>query len=64
MIIFLDWISTDPSGNNLCALLMMRVLKGRNVEYFIGNGSIYSHVHASQGIPLQISATMLTAMGE
>jgi hypothetical protein len=65
MIIFLDWISTDRSGNKLCGQLMMRVLKGRNVVgYLMGSGSVYSHVHASQGILLQIFAIMLTATGE
>jgi hypothetical protein len=65
MIIVRDWISTDSSGNKLYALLMMRVVKGRNVvACFIGSGSMQSHLHASQGNPLQIFAIMLTAMGE
>jgi len=65
MVIVRDWISTDSSGNKLYALLTMRVVKGRNVlACFIGNGSMQSHLHASQGNPLQIFAIMLTAMGE
>jgi len=65
MIIVRDWISTDNSGNKLYALLMMRVVKGRNVAAcFIGSGSMQSRLHASQEKPLQIFAIMLTAMGE
>jgi hypothetical protein len=65
MIIFRDWISTDNSGNKLCALLMMRVVKRRNVmACFIGSGSMQSRLHASQGNPLQIFTIVLTAMGE
>jgi len=65
MIIVRDWISTDNSENKLYALLMMRVVKGRNVvAYFIGSGSMQSRLHASQENPLQIFAIILTAMGE
>jgi len=65
MIIVLDWISTDNSGNKLYALLMVRVIKGRNVvACFIGSGSMQFHVHASRENPLQIFAIILTAMGE